>query len=791
MKNRAMSSFLFHPGIALLILAAACSGLAGCAYHNQPANQQQLCAAPTNSKRCPDDYHCAADGFCWRNGSEPGGGGGKGGSGDLGVLAGTAGAGGTAATGGGADSAGAPGTAGMAVNDGGVRPDVAVDFAPPQDGPVTCGAGQKVCGGSCVASDDPAYGCDTITCDPSACPVVGSATLVCQGTACVIGTCGASTKKCGTNCVSLTDPIYGCGATTCDSSTCPAAGTGTLVCQGTTCVVGTCGVGTKKCGTKCVALTDPTYGCGATTCDSSTCPAAGTGTLVCQGTTCVIGTCGAGTKKCGGNCAPTDANNGCGDPTRCTACAANETCTGTPVTSCQCVPNNVAACAGKACGSATNNCGQVIPCTNTCIPPAVCNGGSAGVNGCGCTANNVAACMGKACGPAVNNCGQAIPCPDTCRAPETCNGGTAGVNGCGCAPIPMTTVCAGKCGAVANGCGTSYTCTCPTGQLCGTTGACCTPIPMATACAGKCGAVANGCGMNYTCTCPTGQVCGATGACCTPIPMATACAGKCGAVANGCGMNYTCTCPGTQVCGGNNMPGVCCTPQSKLQACAGKACGTVREICGTTIACDNACVTLANTTTTCSATNQCVRGCAAGAVPLSCSTATNPACGRWDFETNNSEGWFADGSPSAPRVNALHASSGFQSLAVVFDSLFVDGFDSQFGNSIAIEVRMCQGPIGVAGKRLSAHLFFVADDGTPVTGSTSLFASIGVYNADLGQGFSGFVEAVNVDVAGPQALLQGTIPASVASLHTNIAMFIFADGGPWAGTVYIDDVRIE
>jgi hypothetical protein len=204
--------------------------------------------------------------------------------------------------------------------------------------------------------------------------------------------CSAIQKRCAGQCVSLDDPAYGCSATSCDSSTCPAANGGTLACKTGACVIGTCAADQKKCGDKCVSLNDPTYGCGPTTCDATACPAAGGGTVVCQGTSCVIGSCPAATKACNSKCVPTDVNNGCADPAHCTACAASETCAGTPLTQCKCVPNDAAACAGKACGSAINNCGQTIMCTNTC-PTAganlkcdtatgscvdICTGGGAG-----------------------------------------------------------------------------------------------------------------------------------------------------------------------------------------------------------------------------------------------------------------------------------------------------------------------------------------------------------------------------------------------------------------------------
>lgn len=99
--------------------------------------------------------------------------------------------------------------------DGGTATDAPLDVSVGADGPVPCASSQKRCDGICVALDDPKYGCDTATCDTSSCPPVGAgATLICQGSACVLGSCGGSTKKCGVQCVALTDPVYGCGATT-------------------------------------------------------------------------------------------------------------------------------------------------------------------------------------------------------------------------------------------------------------------------------------------------------------------------------------------------------------------------------------------------------------------------------------------------------------------------------------------------------------------------------------------------------------------------------------------------
>lgn len=249
--------------------------------------------------------------------------------------------------------------------------------------------------------------------------------------------CSLTEKNCGGLCVSTTDPAYGCGASTCDSSNCPSPGAGgTLSCQAGTCVIATCPTNFKKCGNKCVAVSDPAYGCGATTCDGTTCPAAGSGTVVCQGGSCVIGSCGAGTKKCGDKCVTTDTNNGCSDTTRCTACASNETCMGTP-SMCQCVPTPMAtACSGK-CNSVPNGCGGTY------------------------------------------NCGG-------CMAPQTCGAITANV--CGCKPTSMATACSGKtCGTASDGCGGSYTCgSCALPKMCSSSGSCGCPSSTPTGCGSTC-----------------------------------------------------------------------------------------------------------------------------------------------------------------------------------------------------------------------------------------------------------------------------------------------------------------
>jgi len=84
----------------------------------------------------------------------------------------------------------------------------APDDAPP------CGTGQKLCGGTCVDVDDPAYGCGTTGCTP--CPDYPQMTNVCAGTTCSAecspgwSDCNDSTSD-GCESDTLTD-IQHCGA---------------------------------------------------------------------------------------------------------------------------------------------------------------------------------------------------------------------------------------------------------------------------------------------------------------------------------------------------------------------------------------------------------------------------------------------------------------------------------------------------------------------------------------------------------------------------------------------------
>lgn len=176
-------------------------------------------------------------------------------------------------------------------------------------------------------------------------------------------TCDADQKRCGGECVDLSDVAYGCGAATCNQSGCPADAEAVLGCDGETCVAVSCTSGFKLCDSRCVSESDPTFGCGATACDDSACPDPGAGTLTCSDGACVVGACSGDSKQCGNKCVPQNEDNGC-SAVACAPCASNQLCSGTP-SLCACLPNGDP-CAGFECGSATDSCGMAMDCRNEC-----------------------------------------------------------------------------------------------------------------------------------------------------------------------------------------------------------------------------------------------------------------------------------------------------------------------------------------------------------------------------------------------------------------------------------------
>jgi hypothetical protein len=151
--------------------------------------------------------------------------------------------------------------------------------AGPGDG-ATCSATEKRCGASCVAIDDPAWGCGSSTCEPCAIP---NASASCVSLACELSACSAGFADCdgqsdnGCETSVASDP-ENCGAC---QTTCPSAG-GTP-----SCASGSCGIACDADRGDCDG--DATNGCETDVrSDGAHC---GNCARDCHGTACTLGSC--------------------------------------------------------------------------------------------------------------------------------------------------------------------------------------------------------------------------------------------------------------------------------------------------------------------------------------------------------------------------------------------------------------------------------------------------------------------------------------------------------------------
>jgi hypothetical protein len=78
-----------------------------------------------------------------------------------------------------------------------------------------CPDGTKYCGSECVSVTDPAYGCRVDSCEP--CGLAeGAATMGCAKGSCAVAQCRSDYKLCGARCVTRLEPEYGCARPNCD-----------------------------------------------------------------------------------------------------------------------------------------------------------------------------------------------------------------------------------------------------------------------------------------------------------------------------------------------------------------------------------------------------------------------------------------------------------------------------------------------------------------------------------------------------------------------------------------------
>ncbi|MSP26052.1 MAG: hypothetical protein EXR75_13010 [Myxococcales bacterium] len=232
--------------------------------------------------------------------------------------------------------------------------------------PITCPAGQELCGDFCA----------TIALDPNNC---GGCFAPCkEGEVCSEGTCGTDcvggTKLCGGLCVdAMLDP-KNCGdcEVLCEEGEVCAAGVCSVACAG----------GTTSCGQLCIDVAVDPKNCGAC---GTACPAG----EVCSEGVCAL-SCGGSTTQCGQIC-----TNTLFDPSHCGACDM----------ACPAGPNLTGVCAGgvceKVCAKGFQDCNDLSG--DGCEVSIIGNVNSCGACGIVCAAVNATAkCDGTAC--AIGQC---------------------------------------------------------------------------------------------------------------------------------------------------------------------------------------------------------------------------------------------------------------------------------------------------------------------------------------------------------------------------------------------------
>lgn len=282
-----------------------------------------------------------------------------------------------------------------------------------------CATGQMLCNNACVSITDPLYGCGNPACTPCA---LGHASSACQGRTCVVATCDPGFADCDKNpangCeVDLSKPAS-CGAC---NAVCPAT---SPICapmgQSFTCTTGCMPNAPLLCGAECVDPASSENHCGG--CNNA-CPAVANATSECTGGQCTF-TCSPGFNKCNGGCTVASDPNACG-PT-CAVC--NAPANGAPTcanNACafSCNPGFNACNGGCTAANDPNACG---PTCAVCTAPAnaapvcasnactfQCNAGFAD-----CNMNAVDGCEAVLASDAANCgvCGRACPAGSTCQA---------------------------------------------------------------------------------------------------------------------------------------------------------------------------------------------------------------------------------------------------------------------------------------------------------------------------------------------------------------------------------------
>jgi hypothetical protein len=282
-----------------------------------------------------------------------------------------------------------------------------------------CGPGQQMCNGSCVSLADPLFGCGNPSCAPC---TSHHSTMGCVGRTCVVTACDVGFADCDDT------PVDGCETDLSKATSCGACnavcGAASPVCTAVgssfECTNGCSAATPLRCGADCVDPNTSTSHCGR--CDV-TCPVVANGTEACVAGMCGL-TCNLQFHACAGACVaqadPTACGPGCtacpvpaGGVATCVAAMCGVACT---------APNHL--CAGRcvaaddatACGAACTVCPARANAAATCAAGLCSFTCSAGFGNCDADAANGCEAILASDPPNCGACGKACAPPLTCVA---------------------------------------------------------------------------------------------------------------------------------------------------------------------------------------------------------------------------------------------------------------------------------------------------------------------------------------------------------------------------------------
>jgi hypothetical protein len=301
----------------------------------------------------------------------------------------------------------------------GDEPDV---LRPQEDGAApSCGPGKKYCFGDCVSYTDPVYGCEADTCTPCS---VARASGTCAGGKCAVLACNKGYADCNQ------DPTDGCETDLSEATHCGSCnavcGASAPLCApngtGFSCTSGCSGQAPTLCGTQCVDLATSRTHCGAC---NNTCGAVGNAQVTCSASSCQF-SCDTGFHACGNSCATNTNPNTCG--TSCTPCPVPEhsvaTCSAQGACGFVCIAGFHACGSTCVANTSTDSCGNsCTPCVAPAFGTPTCGGNPLG---CGFTCDATHHACGATCAENndVNNCGTTCGtvCPSGPNSTAGCNG---------------------------------------------------------------------------------------------------------------------------------------------------------------------------------------------------------------------------------------------------------------------------------------------------------------------------------------------------------------------------------